>query len=151
MEKDLAMKKACSAFASGRRKDIRWSEVIALSDQYTRAEAYAENADGQLERKGLQLNFGQATQPTANFELYQNQPNPFNNETQISFELPVSGKATLSVYDVSGKLLKVIEDDYAAGYHSVDVNVADLAGSGVYYYTLQTANESKTLKMISLR
>ena len=133
------------------KKNVRWSEAISLSDRYTKAEAYAENTEGQLERKDLQLTFGQAATLSANFELYQNQPNPFGNETQISFQLPVSGKAIFSVYDVSGKLLKVIEDNYSAGYHSIDVNVADLTGSGIYYYTLQTATESKTLKMISLR
>ena len=56
--------------------------------------------------------------------------------------------ATISIYDVSGKMLKVIEGDFAKGYNQVSVTRSELAGSGVLYYQLDTDNDSATMKMI---
>ena len=54
----------------------------------------------------------------------------------------------LSVYDVSGKVLKVIEGEYAAGYNQVSVTRNELGTNGVLYYQVDTKNDSATRKMI---
>ena len=82
------------------------------------------------------------------FTLYQNQPNPFQEETVIGFYLAKEGSATLSIHEVSGKILKVIEGDYGKGYNEVSVARSDLAASGVLYYQLYTEEHSATMKMI---
>ena len=94
------------------------------------------------------LKFDGAAVASTDFALYQNQPNPFKEETVIGFNLPAEGAATLSIYDVSGKVLKVIEGDFVKGYNQVSVTRSELAGSGVLYYELQSADHNATMKMI---
>ena len=121
--------------------NVKLSDVLSISSEYTTAEAY--NAAGVL---NVALNFN--TQASAEFALYQNQPNPFTANTVIGFNLPQAGTATLSIYDVAGKVLRVVEGEYSKGYNEVTVERSDLRGAGVLYYTLATQNESATKKMI---
>ncbi|MBK9582579.1 MAG: T9SS type A sorting domain-containing protein [Saprospiraceae bacterium] len=37
--------------------------------------------------------------------MFQNEPNPFKGMTTVSFEMPEAATATLSVYDVTGKVV----------------------------------------------
>ena len=80
--------------------------------------------------------------------MLQNQPNPFKDETVIGFTLPEATIATLTIYDVSGRVLKQIKGDYAKGYNEESINRSELSGTGVLYYTLETADDSATKKMI---
>lgn len=82
------------------------------------------------------------------FEIFQNIPNPFHTATTIGFNLPKTGPATLTVFDVTGKVLNVINGEYAAGYNEIEVT--NLGATGVLYYTLETANHAATKKMIVL-
>ena len=82
------------------------------------------------------------------FALNQNQPNPFRNETVISFNLPENAPATLTVYDVSGKVVKVVVGDYSQGYNEIQINRSELSVAGLLYYELNTANETAVRKMI---
>ena len=82
-------------------------------------------------------------------QLFQNQPNPFGDETSISFYLPEGGKATLSIYDVSGKLLHEIRGDYKQGMNIEEISSSDLQ-PGMLYYQLSTATETATKRMIVL-
>ncbi len=91
-----------------------------------------------------------------NLQLLQNQPNPFNPSTTISFILPEKTHVTLSVYDVSGKHIKTITDEiFDIGFHKVDWIGEDerrnRVGSGVYFYRLETRKKSLTKKMILLK
>ena len=95
----------------------------------------------------LTFNNGTTT-PSNVFELYQNEPNPFQGITTIGFNLPESGKATLKVYDAAGRVLRSIEREFAKGYNTVQMTKEDLNASGVLYYELSTATESATKKMI---
>jgi len=90
-----------------------------------------------------------ATLPT-NFELHQNRPNPFNGETLISFNLPEAGFATMTISDISGRALKVVEGDFAKGYNEVRIQSNDLSSTGVLYYQLRSAEHFATKKMIIL-
>lgn len=82
------------------------------------------------------------------FALYQNQPNPFSNETSISFRLPESGRATLRVYSAEGRLVKTVIGDFAEGNNAITFRKDDFGGKGVYYYELETPKHSDRKKMI---
>ncbi len=89
------------------------------------------------------------------FELSQNYPNPFNPVTKIDFEIPVDGKVSLNVYDMSGKLVSTLVNNFrTAGYYSEVFNASNFA-SGVYYYKLQYSSNGqsfeKTMKMVLLK
>jgi hypothetical protein len=87
---------------------------------------------------------------TSDFKLHQNRPNPFNGETLISFNLPEAGFATMTISDISGRTLKVIESDFAKGYNEVRIQSNDLSSTGVLYYQLESAEHIATKKMIIL-
>ena len=126
-------------------KPVQLSEALALSGQKVKAEAY----DSQLQVSGLGLVFEQAaTEPGKGFALYQNQPNPFREMTTINFRMPEAGWARLTVTDVSGKALLVQENDYGAGAQQWQINRSELAGSGVLFYTVETAEGRATQRMI---
>ncbi len=88
--------------------------------------------------------------------LHQNHPNPFNPSTTISFSLRDRGIVSLAVYDVAGRLVRVLIDDVMeAGPRDVTWDGRDNAGrvvaSGVYFYRLEAGNFTETKKMVLLR
>ena len=123
------------------------SEMLGVSSRITRAEAYSTGNS----RMDVALRFnGQngAVISGVGFELYQNTPNPFASVTTIGFHLPEATSATLTISDVQGKVVKVIEGDYAKGFNSVSLKRGDLGASGVLYYRLDSGSDSATRKMV---
>jgi hypothetical protein len=81
------------------------------------------------------------------FRLGQNYPNPFNPSTVISFEMPIAGLATLTVYDLAGKEVRELVNGYmSAGLHKVSFVAEDVRSlsSGVYLYRLVVQNSGAT-------
>ncbi len=118
------------------------SNLLSVNSRFTTAEAYRTNGD----LLDVELSFNGNTANA--FALYQNTPNPFKGETVIGFNLPEAGNAMISIADVSGKVLTIIERDFANGYNEVRINSSELPAQGVLYYTLKTASETATKKMI---
>jgi photosystem II stability/assembly factor-like uncharacterized protein len=82
------------------------------------------------------------------YDLSQNYPNPFNPVTQISFQLPVSGYVKISVYDILGREITVLVNDYMkAGYYDVGFNGSEFS-SGIYFYRMYSEKYVSTKKMI---
>lgn len=82
------------------------------------------------------------------FSLYQNYPNPFNPSTQIIFDLPKSGFTKIAVYDLLGREVAVLANNFKqAGRYSVSFDATGLS-SGIYFCTLQSGGNSITRKMI---
>ena len=70
-----------------------------------------------------------------------NFPNPASEQTKIKYDLPESANISLRIYDLSGKLLKVIYSGFQnAGAQEVEYNLTDENGtkltSGTYMYEL---------------
>jgi flagellar hook assembly protein FlgD len=88
--------------------------------------------------------------------LNQNYPNPFNPETIIGFSLPSASEVKLEVFNIAGQKVATLYDGYcASGYHQVvwkGVNEEgkDLA-SGVYFYSLKTADFQTMKKLIFMK
>lgn len=92
-------------------------------------------------------------QPRAidDFYLYQNFPNPFNPNTVIGYQLPVSGNITLKIYDLLGREVAILVNEYKpSGNYEVEFNAAGLS-SGIYFYRLQAGSSIQTRKMVYLR
>jgi hypothetical protein len=85
------------------------------------------------------------------FALYQNTPNPFTTNTNIKFNLTSSQDATISIYDVHGKLIKSYTNSYNQGINNLVVNSKELGTSGVLYLTVQTDTNTATIKMVVLK
>lgn len=85
------------------------------------------------------------------FDLYQNYPNPFNPTTEIKYDIKNAGDVLMKVYDQSGKQINTLINGYKnAGSYSVTFDASSLS-SGVYYYTLETAGNVLTKKMILVK
>ena len=81
------------------------------------------------------------------FALDQNYPNPFRNETVIRFTLPQRAKVNLSLFDMNGRLVRVlVNESKESGTHAVTFNSGTLT-RGLYYYKLQTGELTAVRKM----
>ncbi|MHB9014211.1 MAG: M4 family metallopeptidase [Ignavibacteriaceae bacterium] len=83
--------------------------------------------------------------------LQQNYPNPFNPSTIINYQLPISGKVILKVYDLLGReVTTLVNEQQNAGNYSVKFNAGNLP-NGVYFYQLKSGDFVSTKKMILLK
>ncbi|MCX7611320.1 MAG: phosphodiester glycosidase family protein [Ignavibacterium sp.] len=93
----------------------------------------------------------------SDFKLFQNYPNPFNPITKITWQSPVAGLQTLKVYDILGREVATLINEYReAGKFEIDFSVienekASSLPSGVYFYQLKIGNFTDTKKMVLLR
>ena len=83
-------------------------------------------------------------------------PNPAPSRTEIVFSLPATGHATLSVYDLSGKLVRrLLASEFPRGFHSVKWDGRDENGarvpSGVFFTTLVTRAGTKAESLVLIR
>ena len=130
------------ALESGRLRDM-----LQLSNRIARTEAYAAD----LQNMAVALRFDDGEVSAAGFELYQNQPNPFSGHTSIGFYLPQAKKATLRVWDSTGRLLWETTELYPGGYQAVTVDGGVLStGIGVLYYQLETDTDQAVRRMLRL-
>ena len=82
------------------------------------------------------------------FNLQQNYPNPFNPSTKISWQLPDGSKVSLKVYDLLGREVATLVNEYKqAGKFETEFYSANLP-SGVYFYRIQAGEFIDTKKMI---
>ena len=124
----------------------RLSEALSLNSRFIPAEAY--NPDGELMDVSLQFT---ENEPAGRFELLQNKPNPFSDETVIGFYLPQSGSASLTITDASGKLIKRWENEFPAGYNEMRLQRQELPATGVLNYRLDTSFGSAIKRMILIK
>jgi hypothetical protein len=90
------------------------------------------------------------------FRLAQNYPNPFNAGTNIRFEVPSAGYVELSVYDLLGRQVAILLDDFiSAGNHVItwDGRAGDgnTMATGVYFYRLRAKDFDETKKMLLVK
>ena len=117
------------------------ADILSINSAYTVAEAFTGN-----DLMDVELTFGNANS-ASEFALHQNIPNPFTTETTISFELQQADAATLTISDVSGKILKVVRGNYNAGHNSVVIDMANNFSKGMLIYELKTSTDKATRKM----
>ncbi|MFH1686848.1 MAG: T9SS type A sorting domain-containing protein [bacterium] len=90
------------------------------------------------------------------YVLRQNYPNPFNPETYIEFALPKGSHTVLEIYNVLGRRVNTLVDEYlSAGEKVVVWDGTDLNGSvvssGIYFYRIQAADYRATKKMVLMK
>ncbi len=90
------------------------------------------------------------TLPTFTYDLAYNRPNPFSDQTIISFQLPSTQHVTLKIFNTAGQLVKTLADgsrqagQYAMTWNGTNADGAPVAG-GVYFYRIEmSANAGKS-------
>jgi hypothetical protein len=87
----------------------------------------------------------------SDFYLSNNYPNPFNPTTIISWQSPVGSHQTLKVYDLLGREVAILVDEFKpAGSYEVEFDGSEFS-SGIYIYMLYTENFSAIGKMTLLK
>jgi FlgD Ig-like domain len=94
--------------------------------------------------------------PALTYALSQNYPNPFNPVTTIKYQIPVKQMVTLSVFDVTGRLIRTLVNEYNdPGFHAARWDGKDGRGvpaaSGIYFSRLQAGSYTETRRMVLLR
>lgn len=78
-------------------------------------------------------------------------PNPFNNETTISFDLPQSSNISLTIYNLEGRrTVELLSGYHQAGTYTIEFDAAGLS-SGIYFAVLQCGTMTETLKLLLLK
>jgi hypothetical protein len=121
---------------------VKVSEMLSIGSAVTSAEAYT--SDLKVGKVSLEVR----TAPVTAIELMQNEPNPFKGQTTVSFNMPEAAAASLSVYDVTGKVVTVRNINANKGLNSETFTREQLGASGVMYYTLKSGDFTATKKMI---
>ncbi|MFC2093914.1 S8 family serine peptidase [Bacteroidota bacterium] len=85
------------------------------------------------------------------YALNQNYPNPFNPATKISFDIPNSGLITIKVYNVLGKEITTLVNEFKnAGSYTAEFYGLGLS-SGTYFYRIQAGEFSQVKKMLLIK
>ncbi|MBM4158723.1 MAG: T9SS type A sorting domain-containing protein, partial [Ignavibacteria bacterium] len=83
------------------------------------------------------------------YKLSQNYPNPFNPVTKIQYSLPKAGFVTLKIYDILGREVRTLVNEYKnAGRYITEFDGSNLS-SGIYFYKLEV-NGFKDVKRMML-
>lgn len=93
------------------------------------------------------------------FELMQNYPNPFNPSTVIRYQIPVTSRVTLKVFDILGREVAILVDEIQQPGVYTSSFPPSFAGqalhssftSGVYFYQIQTEKFSSVKKMLLIK
>ena len=128
-------------------RSTRLSDVLHLSSDLTPAEAYSSAGD----RMAIDLRFKGADTEGGDFSLFQNDPNPFRDVTNFRFRLPEESDAKLTVFDATGRILKVKNGHFNKGINDMTLDFQDTpAASGILFYRLDTPTHSATQRMMLL-
>jgi Ni,Fe-hydrogenase III small subunit len=113
-------------------------------------------SDGYVIHTGININYPTGVSHNNNnipgtYRLEQNYPNPFNPVTNISYSIPKAGNVKLAVYDVLGREIASLVNEYkTAGNYSVSFNAENLA-SGVYVYRIESGDFTDVKKMMLVK
>lgn len=125
-------------------KAVELAEVLKINSTVTASEAYQDDL-----LKEVELSIEQPA--LDKLILFQNQPNPFDRGTMISFQLTEPTDADLSIFDATGRKVWTHSKSYDAGIHQVFIEKDELGDAGIYYYQLFTGQRRLSKKMIMVK
>lgn len=125
-----------------------YSYTTSAADTLQKARTNLEYAIQNLVKISTDLKFEKNHQK--DFSLNQNYPNPFNPTTVISYQLPERNFVTIKVFDVLGKEITTLVNEFKeAGKYEIEFSADKYnLSSGVYFYTLKAGNNFAVKKMI---
>ncbi|MBT7790610.1 MAG: T9SS type A sorting domain-containing protein, partial [Calditrichaeota bacterium] len=78
-------------------------------------------------------------------------PNPFNSTTSISYTLPKSDEVRLSIHDLHGREIAILQNGMGQmGYHTVHWNAVNQP-SGLYLCRLESNRKVSTAKLMLMK
>jgi hypothetical protein len=107
---------------------------------------------GTIGRNPCRISTGIGDLPPPGYRLHPNSPNPFRRVTRVAFDMPDPGRVTLEIFDLSGRMVRVLADrHYPAGTHEVSWNARDASGepvaAGIYFLKMQSGSFTDTQRL----
>ncbi len=131
------------------KKAGKLSKAFSYTSDLTRAEAY--NEDGDIANVALMFSSSVSAKESVKLSVVdhlQNSPNPFRETTTVRFVLREATKATLRIFDQTGRVLRSIEGNYAQGINTIELS--DLP-AGLMLYRIETPQGiSDTRRMLRI-
>ena len=83
--------------------------------------------------------------------IIRNYPNPFNPTTRITYGLPINSDVQVIVYDMSGKQIQSLLNDFQSpGYHSINWDASSYP-SGMYFAEIKAGKHVRTKKLMLIK
>lgn len=115
------------------------------------SDIYLGSNAGTIYRSDATVGISQNSQIFSTYQLSQNYPNPFNPETKINFSIPENSKIKLTVFDIVGREIQVLENSFlSAGSYTYSFNATNLS-TGTYLYRLETPGFIQEKKMMLIK
>lgn len=130
------------------RGQVSTGQAINISSNITPALAVS-NAEGVNLEDRVELKVIETSPLT--FEVYQNEPNPWNVFSEVRVQLPNSGEVGISIYNAAGKVFFKDRRIMSKGLNSIRLDDQMLPVEGVYYYQIDYLDQSVTKKMVKLK
>jgi hypothetical protein len=133
--------------APGESFDVFYTMALAADEQ-----AMLSNISAAEEKyEALFTSVEDVERPVNGFNLGQNYPNPFEQSTTISYQLPGDGSVSLKIYNALGdEVATLVNSKQSAGSHTFSFNAEDLP-SGMYFCTLRYNDQVKTNKIFLVK
>lgn len=129
------------------REDGASLDKLCISNYFEAPTGMGEEAENICVTTGME----NESDIPSRFGLEQNYPNPFNPSTVVSYQLPVSGRISIKIYNMLGQKISTLFDGInQAGYHQVSFDGSNLA-SGIYYYRFIAENYTELRKMLLIK
>lgn len=115
--------------------DGKVSDIVSISKQplHPVAEMYSNDDIYSLNLRFVQSGDVEIAEREV---VNQNEPNPFNSTTRVSFTLVDQNNVNFVIRDLSGKIIMEFNGDYPSGKNEITISGKDLPSSGVYYLTV---------------
>jgi len=143
---------AASAILTQVESHASLSTPMELSTAQGALKYYVDPKTGQMPN----INAGQSGSSTDSVQVLddgslQNYPNPFNPTTTISYQIPNSSHVTIKVFDILGRDVTTLVDEFKpSGRYKVQFDASRLA-SGIYFYSIRSGNYNAVKKMLLLK
>lgn len=143
---EIASDEAAFYLVVAANEDFRLNNILTINGEITDAMAFDKTY------RILKTDFRSLSKDSGNqnqvFAVRQNVPNPFADQTVISFTIPSDNTVKLSVMDVSGRLVYTSEAYYEAGSHQIKLDKTNVHQTGVMYYQITAGEHTATRKMV---
>ncbi|MBK9270854.1 MAG: T9SS type A sorting domain-containing protein [Saprospiraceae bacterium] len=112
---------------------------------------HSEIYDEYITANDLELSFRSTEEPLRGIKFFECEPNPFQGQTQISFELSESQFIEFVLYEMNGRVIRKVYKDYPRGTHQWIVKGNELPGSGVYFLQMNSGETTETRRLVYIK
>ena len=111
----------------------------------------SELFDNQLEVGFLELSIRNNDPIMKATQLLQNEPNPFTEGTQVSFDMEHNDLVHIYLYDAQGNMIVHEVQKYDKGPHTIQFTGDQFRSTGLFYLTMESSNWSSTIKLVRIQ